>query len=501
MILMITGRFLDLNVERQTSVQPRATINLLQTAVTEGPFLMTDSSDNKLKLMIDRTKFDSSDLKECCDSVQYDYKFSIGESPEVEDVGEMISYTYRPEFKILTNYEIDAEYKGEREIDTESFCYTGFGLNSKSAASVPVNICDGDLNKCNQGVAVLETTNSPLSELSYWITQACKADFDLNKSIPLDPNDYFVGNDVQIKNGNLVCLKGVCKKFECDIKFDGAAPISSVRSVIGNKDELLDQVFPRPLTDPEKCHYVKVVRDGGDVFILEGKEDVEDFGLPSDPEMPQDGDAWTESTVSYYFTYSESHEATNEIDDFPAEIAGDVGKSYVILKQKNEVINSRVADVFLALDVTKLPDVDCGGTCIDMKARALNKINFKSVVFSDEDYTGDLTWRLHDTDGNCIENLGSLDVEAVGERGIESADWESYGIKLLEGDEMLKTYNHCGGAAGDFNWKITRMEWKVCAVSGGCGGVSRIIDLPDLFDSPPMALLIDNLYFGRYESG
>lgn len=253
-ILMITGKFIDLGIERQTSVQSRATISLLQDIVTEGPLLMEDSQKNKLKLMIDRKKIADADLTGCCDSVQYSYKFGVSDDSKCTEAGCEVKISG----PVLENY------VGSGGFEDTSFCYTGFSLGVRAAANVPVNICEEeDLNKCNLGIARIETVDSPLAELSYWITQACSAEFDFSKRIPLSENDYKGEDSISIDNAQKkVCLGDTCKKFYCD------------KSVSLETDSGLwhNEVPKFPL--PEHCHIAKVVKEGGSVTLFKAAKGV-----------------------------------------------------------------------------------------------------------------------------------------------------------------------------------------------------------------------------------
>lgn len=252
-LLMITGKFIDLGVERQTSVQSRATISLLQDIVTEGPFLMEDSQKNKLKLMIDRTKLAGADLTGCCDSVQYSYRFGVSDDSKCTEAGCEVTISG----PVLENY------VGSGNFDDASFCYTGFSLGVRAAANVPVNICEENLNKCNLGIARIETVDSPLAELSYWITQACSAEFDFSKRIPLSESDYKGEDSITVDNAQKkVCLGDACKKFYCD------------KSVSLETDSGLwhNEVPKFPL--PEHCHIAKVVKEGGVVTLFKAVKGV-----------------------------------------------------------------------------------------------------------------------------------------------------------------------------------------------------------------------------------
>lgn len=255
LILMVTGRFFDLSIDRQSSVQTRATINLLQDIVTEGPFLVTDSAGNKMKLMIDMQKYNSgsnTDFIGCCDSVQYDYSFSIGRHVErPSDSSSVAELLVRPISHVRSNYlEIG------RFIDAGDACYTEFGLGNKITASVPVSACNGNSPGCDPAVAYMETTHTPLSEISYWISQACQSSYDLSKRIPLAVADYANSNDLRVDNDEkTVCIAGNCRKFYCNKEIEVLA------------DESMHADIPWSIP-AKSCNFVSVVREQGEIKIV-----------------------------------------------------------------------------------------------------------------------------------------------------------------------------------------------------------------------------------------
>lgn len=494
-ILMITGKFIDLSVERQTSVQSRATINLLQNIVTDSPLLMKDSQGNKLKLMIDKDEYDKSgpaSLTECCDSVQYGYRFGVGKDPDSE------SRISIPSSEIKYNYQ-----SGTGKLEDEgSFCYTGFTLNVKSAANVPVNICHGDLNSCEQGSAYIETVNSPLAELSYWITQACSSEFDLSKRIPLSEKDYKNGNSIEVNNKDkTVCFAGTCKKFSCDKIVDADRP------------ELVDsslryQNVPKAL-GTESCHFAKVVREGGEVSLIEAEAPaVEEKPAPAGNLffLPEGKDAWTENDISYYSADS-GYDVTNDATIIPgigSAIEGSLKN--IILKSvgltKENIVNApNIHDKRLYLDMSSVPgSQDCGGSrCIDMKDLGLNKIVFQAKIFTGgPGSTAYLRWKLNDVNGKCIEKDysfgGGLNPFGSKTRDVATTDWNPFTIDLLEGAQADEKYGDCNDSeasslSSGFNWKIKKIEWSVCERN-----VAGIACLTEQFDNI-RALAIDNFYF------
>lgn len=273
LVLMITGRFFDLTVERQSSVQIRSTINLLQGIVTDGPYLVTDHLGNNLKLMIDSRKYTGkieiprpkdfegrifNELVSCCDSIQYDYKFAIGDykktGRDILDANEVKLVVGPSLGSVKSNYLVVGE-----ALELSDQCYTSFGLGNKLASSVPVSICDGDLTYCNPGVAYIETAHTPLAEISYWITQACESKYDLSKRIPLAEKDYVDETYLKVDNVNKeICLKDNCRRFYCDKEIKTGADDSLTGEI--------PWIFP-----PKMCNFAKITTKGGEMTITATK--------------------------------------------------------------------------------------------------------------------------------------------------------------------------------------------------------------------------------------
>ncbi len=506
-LLMVTGKFLDLTVERQTSTQTRATINILQKVVSEGDFLMTNSVGERLKLMVDRTKLAASNLEDCCQSLQYDYRFSVGQYKGEKDRKTIeIGAISGP----LTNYD------GELDYDRGSHCYYDFGVGRKSAADVPVNICDGDPNKCEQGVAQLETENSPLSELAYWITQACNFNQDLSKRIPLSDKDYQRGDDVSIK-GDKVCFRGACKRFSCQ---EGTEVMEDY------EDGLIDsQISSFP---PRYCDIVRVVSipptefvNNVRVIVYEGLKDV--VPIEGAKDLPEDHDAWTEGDViKDIFSVKETGTGitTENIIEDGAPVPGSAdmtdSKSYAVMIPDTG-IRSDLHDKAMYLNIDGVSDAfdlkfDCDdGNCIDMKSRNFYEVKFKARIYSDATNAyGLLTWKLYDNNGGCIEKINS-DKPISLEEGVTfgegkfrvSEKWESYTIRRLDSSQMKNEYASCLPRSGlplpksveSFNWKITSVEWNVCDANVGVG------DASEAFIEPTCTLdVINNIgdWFSRF---
>lgn len=525
-LLMVTGKFLDLTVERQTSTQTRATINLLQKVVSEGDFLMTNSVGEKLKLMVDKTKLAATKLEDCCQSLQYDYVFSVGQFEGVAKSKKTIEIAAVS--GPLTNYE------GKLEYDRDSDCYYSFGVGRRSAADVPVNICEGDVNKCEQGVAQIETENSPLSELSYWITQACNFDQDLSKRIPLSTKDYISSNDVKIV-GDSVCFKGACKKFSCH---EGVEVKEDV------EEGLLDnQITSFPA---RYCDIVRVVSipptefvNNVRVIVYEGlKSVVEPKG--TDFFLPADKDEWTETeeSMGYYVT-----DRFFDVENNPLLIHDDAGygeKSILIKSEDFKVGDESDAIVMhddkVSLKMDKIPGISeyCSNDkkCVDIrglrdsKKITMTRIHFKARTYSpDGSRPGFLRWQIWDDSGRCIEKRYDWGGGAWGGESRErvDGDWDDYWINLVD----TSGYAECAGPLdldakkgipSSFTWRITEIQWSACegrpeeidpVLRGACPvkpeslpGVSIIVNDKESLKSVRntgavsiRALAIDNFYF------
>lgn len=493
-LLMITGKFLDLTVERQTSTQTRATINMLQKVVSEGDFLMTDSMGNKLKLMIDKTKLASAKLEECCQSLQYDYAFSVGHFKglaESKKKIEIAAVSGSP----LTNYD------GKLDYDEVDRCYYDFGIGRKSLADVPVNVCDGDLNKCNQGVAQLESENSPLSELAYWITQACAFDQDLSKRIPLSVEDYVNSDDVKV-SGDTVCFKGACKKFSCP---DGVEVKEDVEEGL-----LGQQISSFP---PRYCDIVRVVAipptefvNSVRVIVYEGLKDI--VPIEGAKDLPEDHDAWTEGDViDDIFSTVNDNELDVSSDNIVTEdgtvVTGSADKTeskdYPVMRPTKK---SDLHDDAMYLNIDKVSDAfnvkfDCDdGNCVDMKLRNFYEVRFKARIYSEADNAyGLLTWKLYDDSGGCIEKRNSDNPINIIDDGITfgkgkyrvSEHWEDYSIRRLDSSQMDDEYISCperssflpfSKPVNSFTWRITSVEWNACDANVGVGDATQLFIEP-----------------------
>lgn len=519
-VLAATGKFLDLSVERQSSVQTRATINVLQKIVTDGPILVKDPVGGDRKIMIDADKLGSVDLSLCCDSVQFDYQLDVGTTEGGGGSAITPQDTVQAAKPIVSarNYE-PKPGQGPTKFNIGDQCYYEFGIGSKRSATLPVNICrrDGGVTFCSQGIAALETTDSPLSQLSYWLTQVCNSQYDTQKRIPLSKQDYVTGLDLSIEedeSGKKVCLKGVCKRFECQSSVD-----SRVDSALLNNR--VAALF--------SCHFAVVEKKGGRMSIYEGFD--EPKGEVEADDFPPGQDEWTESYFDMY-TF-QSPDKFNAANSKVAGIDAAKNEKYIAFKVKPGSEAKSLEESAMYLDMSGVEKrfpalsgaLDCGPgkKCVKMKEDGKTKytaIRYQARIHSDskkEPMSGSLTWKLTDTDGNCIEKKFSDDWIGLkfgqGKQIVDGQRWTPLVIPLLEGAQADEVYMSCGGKSPrEFSWQVAKIEWNVCERVFDSADKQTKSCLPNVERADPFRtgigktdsiqyLLIDNLYFDGEKEG
>ncbi len=532
-ILLLTGNFIELSIERQTSTQNRATINILQNIVTNSPFLIEDSNNNKLKLLIDKSKYDKGtglDLQECCSSIQYDYSFFIYDSNDIYDA-ETKSVTE----ETLTN---SKQYGSPIDFNQRSSCYSDFNLGKRSGATLPINICKKeDTLDCTQGQAYLETVTSPLSQLSFWISQACNSDYDINKTIIIDPDDY---KNIQIKSENEICIKNVCKKYECPTN----------KNIIIEQESFDNYIQKKyGFGNTFSCDYVEIQGNVNEnlarvqIFIGKLKDSLQNII----EDLPKDYDMWTEDIISHYTKSNEiilTNEGINDLNGIliePSENNFKESKKYISIKH-NE--NKSVKNAKLILDISKLKNnfnvdrLDCDNDCINFEKYESLNFDARYLDPESEDYEyGLLRWELLDSNGMCIEQynfLGrGLTVEEsqnripkdIQGRFIISNNWQKYSISIpkenhynIENCPSTDVLDIFGQANKilfpkqeadlvEFNFqKIKSIKWSVCKINYfeeeiyniPLTDISIIVKptcAPGDNHDTIQALMIDNLYF------
>ncbi len=347
-LLLATGQFLDLKIELGKSDQERATVSLLQTIIGSSPLLIKDSSGNLMKGLFDKAVLATASLSDCCNSLEYDYVFTITEDGT----------------KKVVASNIDSKYLDYFNYDLNSQCYTFRGLSRQVAAESPVSICE-KIGDCKVGKAKIVTTSSPLSELAYSIAVACNRDPGFSRLIPFSPSDTSITRNALEKE---ICINSNCKKYYCN---------DPVEFEVDKEDQQLQKKdFNVRTLSSFTCLSMRVSRESGKIVVTSPVE-LTEF---TQPNLPASRDAWTEE---------------ESIPAYRLSVSGDIRKS----NPSPELLGSRASILFaninentykIYLDLTKL-----GVDSIDLS-------DFKTVSFSIKaDKTSDLwgvaLWSSTDT--------------------------------------------------------------------------------------------------------
>jgi len=158
MLLMI-GRWLDITGVKYKFETQRNAMSLLQLIVSNSHIVKTDSQNVPLKLIIDSEKLSEYENKagigtespsqereiweKCCDFLDFDYNFTVHNlvTGENRTIGNLIF--------------------------SRSDCYP---QRVKGFADLPIVVDEN--GRRDAGVAVVEMVRTPLSELSFWLSQA-----------------------------------------------------------------------------------------------------------------------------------------------------------------------------------------------------------------------------------------------------------------------------------------------------------------------------------------
>jgi hypothetical protein len=211
-IFIITGKFLDLKIERTKVDMFRTMVNFLNYLSASSPLLIKDSNGNLFKSMINETKiivdnFNNNDWfdSNCCDLNGFNYIYSI---PAIDK----------------RNFS-DVRSKKDPGINfpyfnPKSYCYQIAGFFKINSMDSLVNICKSK-DDCKLGKVELTITKTPLSEITYWLSRACTTDKlgDFKKNILLDYNDVnYIDLDDNKKEVCIYFMNGqtICKKYACD---------------------------------------------------------------------------------------------------------------------------------------------------------------------------------------------------------------------------------------------------------------------------------------------
>jgi hypothetical protein len=211
-IFIITGKFLDLKIERNKVDMFRTMVNFINYLSASSPLLIKDSNGNLFKSMINETKiivdnFNNNDWfdSNCCDLNGFNYIYSI---PAIDK----------------RNFS-DVRSKKDPGINfpyfnPKSYCYQIAGFLKTNSMDSLVNICKSK-DDCKLGKAELTITKTPLSEITYWLSRACTTDKlgNFKKNILLDYNDVnYIDLDDNKKEVCIYFMNGqtICKKYACD---------------------------------------------------------------------------------------------------------------------------------------------------------------------------------------------------------------------------------------------------------------------------------------------
>ncbi len=220
-LLLMIGRWVDITGIKYKFETQRNAMNLLQLLVSNSPVVKTDPANVPLKLVLDAEKLSEYQAdagigtetpspqrdtwEKCCDFLDFDYNFTVRNlvTGENRTIGNLI-------------------------FNTLSDCYP---QRVKSVADIPV-VIDED-GRRDYGVAEIEMIRTPLSELSFWLSQAfVRASWDKYwevyageekyfVKIPLDPEIKCVGILPVDNNYMRVCVyltddRYACKMFVID---------------------------------------------------------------------------------------------------------------------------------------------------------------------------------------------------------------------------------------------------------------------------------------------
>jgi len=249
-MLIIMGKWLDLTGYRYKMETQRNAMNLIQLIVSNSPVvkIVADQPD---KLILDADKLDEhvanagigtetpsyqrGRWEGCCDFLDFDHNFTVHD------------------IEIGKNWTI-----GNLVFKTESECYP---RRVHGFADLPVVVShDGDNHP---GVAVVRLTRTPLSDLSFWLSQAFMRAYwddywdlfpEVNEykvNVPLDPEIKKVSVD---ENQKRICTHldkdpyddidiVVCKNFVFKEETSSGNPISFVKRDLTHTGECMNAII------------------------------------------------------------------------------------------------------------------------------------------------------------------------------------------------------------------------------------------------------------------
>jgi len=188
-MLMIMGRWFDLTGTKYSLITQRNAMDLVQVIVSNSPLVERDPNGEPIKLVLNATKLDIYENKAGIGT-----EFPTKERVDWEDCCDFLDFDYN-----LTVYDLVADKNrtiGNLIFEPDSECYPS---RIMGIGDVPVVVNeDGDKNP---GLAVLRMTRTPLSDLSFWLSQAFlraswaeywtvfSSEKDYTVLVPLDPED------------------------------------------------------------------------------------------------------------------------------------------------------------------------------------------------------------------------------------------------------------------------------------------------------------------------
>ena len=196
LMLLLMGRWLDLTGLKYELVTQRNALDLSQLIVSSSPIVKRDSSGEPIKLILDSVELDNygnnanrgtenpseqrENWEKCCDFLDFDYNLTI--------------HKFKKEGDDLV---VDRSWSISNLIfDPTSDCYIP---RIMGIGDLPVAIQEN--GEMHPGTAILTMTRTPLSDLSFWLSQSfvraswedywkifpSRGDERYDLTIPLDP--------------------------------------------------------------------------------------------------------------------------------------------------------------------------------------------------------------------------------------------------------------------------------------------------------------------------
>lgn len=293
-LLFVLDRYLDMRVVSYTADAQRHATNLLN--------LILNSGITKEKLIIDESKF-----RDYYESDWYSYLMSDRNRKEWEENYEIVEYDYNFSVK---EFGAEKHEFGNLIFNMDDSCYFDY-QRIRGYAEMPVSVYYKSGDVYNPGIANLTLMKTPLSELSFWISQSALRlekgyDEEVLKSIRTGPEVTSIAFKKETDNTNIICMS-INNKWACKQFYPGS---SNVR--ICNSNELISDKYAAE--SPSDCEDLSVgvkqynlmtdckaininaTNNGIDVIIpTRGPSQIT-------PEyLPPDKDAWTENQEYVYY--------------------------------------------------------------------------------------------------------------------------------------------------------------------------------------------------------